>query len=87
MFVVLVYDVGQKRVQKAMKICKKYLHHIQRSVFEGLLTDAQLMQLQAELIHVLDTECDAVCIYRIGSLKYSSKVQLGVTRADGNIIE
>ena len=29
MFVIVTYDVAQKRVTKIMKICRKYLHHIQ----------------------------------------------------------
>lgn len=28
----LFYDVGEKRVQKVFKICKKYLSHFQKSV-------------------------------------------------------
>ena len=35
MFVVLVYDVKQERVGKVLKICRKYLTHVQNSVFEG----------------------------------------------------
>ena len=40
MYVVLVYDVSQqengaKRWLKIFKICKRYLTHIQNSVFEG----------------------------------------------------
>lgn len=29
------YDVGEKRVQKVFKVCKKYLSHFQKSVFRG----------------------------------------------------
>lgn len=40
MYVVLVYDIsqddnGQRRWSRVFKICKKYLSHIQNSVFEG----------------------------------------------------
>ena len=40
MYVVLVYDIskddnGQRRWSRIFKICKKYLSHIQNSVFEG----------------------------------------------------
>ena len=43
MYVVLVYDVSQeengaKRWLRIFKICKKYLTHIQNSVFEGELS-------------------------------------------------
>ena len=42
----LFYDVNEKRVQKVFKICKKYLAHIQKSVFEGNITEGQLKQLK-----------------------------------------
>ena len=41
MYVILVYDIktdngGQKVLNRTFKICKKYLCHIQNSVFEGI---------------------------------------------------
>ena len=35
MYVIAVYDVNQKRVAKMLKLCRRYLHWIQNSVFEG----------------------------------------------------
>lgn len=40
MYAILVYDIvtddqGKKCLPKVFKICKKYLIHIQNSVFEG----------------------------------------------------
>ena len=35
MFIILVYDVGEKRVAKVLKICRKYLNWVQNSVLEG----------------------------------------------------
>ena len=59
MYVVLVYDVsqqenGSKRWSRIFKICKKYLIHIQNSVFEGELSKAQLATLQQELKLYID---------------------------------
>ena len=47
MYIVLVYDVSQeengaRRWSRIFKICKKYLTHIQNSVFEGELSKGQL---------------------------------------------
>ena len=44
MYVILVYDIksdegGAKALNKTFKICKKYLTHIQNSVFEGELSE------------------------------------------------
>ena len=46
MYVVVVYDVGEKRVQKVLKFLRKYLTWIQNSVFEGNVTDAELFKIK-----------------------------------------
>lgn len=86
MFVILTYDVHSKRVGKALKICRKYLSHVQKSVFEGYLTKAQLKRLEEELKRVLVVEEDSVCVYQMDSLKYTRKEQIGRVKEQGNII-
>ena len=51
MYVILVYDIvvddeGKKILPKVFKCCKKYLSHIQNSVFEGDMTPSQMMALR-----------------------------------------
>ena len=48
MFVIIVYDVGEKRVAKALKTCRKYLNWVQNSVLEGEISDVNLKKLRAE---------------------------------------
>lgn len=60
-----------------MKICRKYLHHVQKSVFEGTITEAKLKQLQRELKNTLIPDLDKVSIYCLDSIKYASKIQIG----------
>ena len=36
MYVILVYDVDQKRTAKMLKLCRRYLSWIQNSVFEAI---------------------------------------------------
>ena len=60
MYVVLVYDISQekngaKRWSKIFKISKKYLSHIQNSVFEGEISKPQLTQLYQEMKPYIDT--------------------------------
>lgn len=86
MFVILSYDINQKRVGKAMKICRKYLVHVQKSVFEGTITEAKLKSLKRELENVIDTEVDSVCIYEMESVKYARKEQIGIIQTFSNII-
>ncbi|MDO5782589.1 MAG: CRISPR-associated endonuclease Cas2 [Eubacteriales bacterium] len=78
MYVVLVYDVSQqengaKRWSKIFKICKRYLTHIQNSVFEGELSKAQLTQLQQELKLYIDEELDSVIIFKSRQEKWLDK--------------
>lgn len=59
------YDVGEKRVQKVFKICKKYLSHFQKSVFRGEMSPSKLIQLRSDLKKILDEEEDFVCIIKL----------------------
>ncbi|MDY3766153.1 MAG: CRISPR-associated endonuclease Cas2 [Lachnospiraceae bacterium] len=68
MYAILVYDIvmdesGKKILPKVFKICKKYMVHIQNSVFEGELTDAKKMKLQAELNKIIRKNEDSVIIF------------------------
>lgn len=69
MYVVLVYDIsikdkGTKRWRNIFKTCKKYLSHIQNSVFEGEISKVQLMKLQNELKPYIDKSIDSVIIFK-----------------------
>ncbi len=86
MFVILSYDIGKKRVGKVMKICRKYLIHVQKSVFEGTITEASLRRLKKELAKNIDTNEDSVCIYEMESVKYTRKEQIGVVEDFSHII-
>ena len=78
MYVVLVYDVSQeengaRRWSRIFKICKKYLTHIQNSVFEGELSKEQLAQLQKELNEYINKELDSVIIFKSRQEKWLDK--------------
>jgi CRISPR-associated protein Cas2 len=80
MFVILVYDANEKRVQKFLKICRKYLVHVQKSVFEGEITEAQLKYLLQELKAVMDEREDSVVVYKFRTKKYYERLTLGVEK-------
>ena len=61
----LFYDVGEKRVQKVFKICKKYLSHFHKSVFRGDMTPSKFIQLRKELKQVIDEDEDFICIIKL----------------------
>ena len=59
------YDVGEKRVQKVFKVCKKYLSHFQKSVFRGEMSPSKLIRLKTDLKKVLNEKEDFVCIIKL----------------------
>lgn len=63
MYVIVVYDTAVERNPRILRTCRKYLHHVQRSVFEGQLTSAQLRRFQAEVESLLDLTYDSVITY------------------------
>ena len=68
MYVILVYDIicdekGRKILPKVFKICKKYLVHIQNSVFEGNLSKANSIALQKELDVYIRKDKDSVIMF------------------------
>lgn len=85
MFVILVYDVNQKRVAKTLKKCREYLYWVQNSVFEGETTELKLKQLIMELERIIDKDEDSVVIYRFDSTRYSKRQILG--REKGGMTE
>ncbi|ROQ65306.1 CRISPR-associated Cas2 family protein [Streptomyces sp. CEV 2-1] len=63
MYVVVVYDTLAQRNSRILRTCRQYLHHVQRSVFEGQLSEAQLRRFQAAVESVLDLTYDNVLVY------------------------
>ena len=62
MYVIVVYDVGVKRVGKMLKLCRQYLCWIQNSVFEGELSEAKLRELKIKIKSIIDEEDDSVIV-------------------------
>ena len=63
MFVILIYDVAEKRVGKMLKLCRQYLCWIQNSVFEGELSEVKLRELQNKIRSLIDKKEDSVIIF------------------------
>ena len=62
MYVIVVYDVGVKRVGKMLKLCRRYLCWIQNSVFEGELSEAKLRELTVNMRGIIDETEDSVIV-------------------------
>ena len=77
---ILVYDVNQKRVGKMLKLCRRYLHWIQNSVFEGEITEVKLKELIAEARQFIDPSEDSIIIFKSRDARWLDKQIVGYER-------
>lgn len=82
MYVILVYDVGEKRVSKMLKLCRQYLNWIQNSVFEGEITEVKLKELIVLSKKILNERTDSVIIFSSRDQKWLDKQIIGVEKSD-----
>jgi len=86
MFVILVYDINEKRVNKVLKKCRQYLNWVQNSVLEGEISEGNYKKMTTELEQIID-DTDSVIIYNMRTTRYYSRKILGVERSEtGNIL-
>jgi len=77
MYVILVYDIGEKRVGKMLKLCRRYLHWIQNSVFEGEITEMKLRELQHEARQMMKLSEDSLIVFRSREERWLEKTVIG----------
>lgn len=79
MFVLITYDVnitspnGAKRLRNVARACIDYGKRVQNSVFECIVTEAQLVMLKNKLNTIIDSEQDSIRFYILGK-KWRNKV-------------
>ncbi len=65
MYVIVCYDVVcDRRRARLLKRLKGYLPHVQKSVFEGEIADARLVELRRRIFDTIDPVEDTVRIYQ-----------------------
>ena len=82
----MVYDVNEKRVNKVLKIGRKYLDWIQNSVLEGEITEAKFEKLKLELKKVIKDDEDSVVFYILRTTMYSKREILGQIKGGSKLI-
>lgn len=88
MYVILVYDInledkeGQKVLRNVFKTCKKYLVHIQNSVFEGELLNSQAIKLKTELDRYIRESKDSVILFKSRNQHWMEKEFLAMIEDD-----
>lgn len=81
MYVILVYDVGEKRVGKMLKLCRQYVNWIQNSVFEGEITEVKLKELVIKARGIMDEELDSLIIFQSRHERWLEKQIVGKERS------
>ena len=81
MKIIAVYDVDAKRGRDVRKICTRYLNPVQRSVFEGELTERQFKELRDALRKYIREE-DQLVFYIVRNPKWLRRDYLGIPVID-----
>lgn len=84
MYVILVYDIAEKRVTKMLKLCRRYLNWIQNSVFEGEISEVKLKELLHKATQIMDTEIDSVIVFKSRNEKWLDKEVIGKEKNELN---
>ena len=80
MYVIAVYDIGEKRVGKMLKLCRRYLNWIQNSVFEGEISEVKLLELKQEAMLLMNEETDSLIFFKARQEKWLEKEIVGHER-------
>jgi CRISPR-associated protein Cas2 len=81
MYVILVYDISEKKVGKMLKLCRKYLSWIQNSVFEGEITEVKLKELLHKANEIIDRDRDSIIIFKSREQRWLDKEIIGTERS------
>lgn len=86
MEVLLTYDVntvepaGRWRLRKMAKLCEGYGLRVQKSVFEIVCSDSELLTLLDEVDRLIDHSEDSIRVYRVPRGTFTTVRTLGTAR-------
>ncbi len=83
MYIIAVYDIGEKRVVKMLKLCRQYLNWIQNSVFEGEITAVQLEALKVKAKGIMKDE-DSLIFFKSRQERWLEKEVVGKEKNELN---
>ncbi len=87
MYVIIVYDINVYRINTIRKFLKRFVNWVQNSVFEGEITESQLIRIKAFINKHTDPEYDFIKIYSMDSDKYLDSYIIGKPKKEfSNII-
>lgn len=78
--IVIVYDIANdRRRTRVFKLLKNYATRIQYSVFEGNLTDEDIILIQAELAKIMNPKEDGIAFFQLCKKCIKTVKRIGVT--------
>lgn len=81
----LVYDFGEKRVSKMLKLCRKYLCWVQNSVFEGEISAVRLKELLLMAESFMEKEEDSIILFKGRDKSWMEKEIVGKERGGTDV--
>jgi len=66
MYVIVVYDMEADRTHLMLKLCRRYLVHVQNSVLEGEISRRRSSDTEGEIEDLLQ-EGESVMVYELSS--------------------
>lgn len=78
---ILIYDVGEKRVGKMLRLCRRYLNWIQNSVFEGEISEVKRTELVLRAKEIMKDE-DSLIIFSGRQNTWMEKMVIGKEKND-----
>lgn len=87
MYAIVVYDIQDDRLRNEVKeLLEMFLDHVQKSVFEGEVTESQIFYIKKNIERIINPYTDYVIIYVLQSKGYlANKIEIG-KKERGNIL-
>lgn len=82
MYVILVYDIGVERISKVCQFLRRFLNWVQNSVFEGEISESELLKIEYGLKDIIDEENDSIVIYTLSSERIISRKFIGTKKSE-----
>lgn len=80
MYVIVVYDIAQERVNRVCKYLRRFLNWVQNSAFEGELNLAQLEEVKLGVRELIDPAEDSIYFYLLRDMKWLNKEVIGIEK-------
>lgn len=81
-YVIMAYDVNEKRVAKVLKKARQYLNWVQNSLLEGEITKAKYEILKQQIRKITKKDEDSITWYIFESRKIFTKETYGVEKGE-----